>query len=249
MMLNIVTWNRKAILQQCLEAIFETTKEESPTVLISDNGSEDGTPELLKDLSAQGKLKAWLLPENYGIAKARNAHWHECIGKDALKLDDKVLFLVPGWLTMLKMQSDTYHALVGIPYDPVVQPLWRIAPILDFMPWNQAGEGGPLTFVPGEVSAVLGAWDEIPGCLYGWEEILYQHRAKLLGWNYGFSLRIPCKFLASASTKGREHAMQFHVDYERLDREYKEAERDLCIPIEESEGYKIGKGVRSESAV
>ncbi len=238
--LSVVTFNRKDILRQTLEVLERTCPEEH-RIIITDNGSNDGTPDMLREMDAQGRLEAYLLPENIGVARARNAHWPECIGHDAVKIDDKVLMITPGWLTACKLQSEIHHALIGFPYDPTVQHLYRFAPIIDYWPHpgqHKEGEGGPMTYIPGEVSKILGAWDELPGCLYGWEEILYNHRARLMGWNYGFSLRIPHSILAQASLAGREHAMAHHADHMQRYKEYENAERDVFIDPEDTDGRK-----------
>ncbi len=238
--LSVVTYNRRPILKQAIEGL-EKTCPESHEILVTDGGSTDGTQDMLREMEKDGRLRAWYMPDGSGIARCRNAHWPECVGKDAVKIDDKVLMLAPGWLTTCKVQSDQHHALICFPYDPTVTHLYRVAPIIEFMfhpGKHQAGEGGPITFVPAEVSKILGAWDEIPGCLYGWEEILYNHRARLLGWNYGFSLRIPHRILASMNPAGRDHAMKFHPYHMKLYQEYEEGERDVFIDPLQTEGYK-----------
>ncbi len=237
--LSMVTFNRKDICRQTIEALEATCPEEH-RIIISDNGSSDGTPDMLREMEAEGRLKTYLLPNNIGVARARNVHWHECVGHDAVKIDDKVKMLSPGWLTTCKVQSEMYHSLIGFPYDPTVHHFYRVAPLLDYIDYggnHEEGEGGPMTYVPAEVSKELGAWDELPGCLYGWEEILYNHRARLMGWQYGFSLRIPHKILASASPKGSEHAMAHHADHLKRYEEYENGDRDLYIDPKQTEGY------------
>jgi len=228
--ISLVTMNRCAILERVLDGIAATCAAERPTILVSDNGSEDGTPAMLREREARGELRAWLLPENVGIAKARNAHWGECIGKDTVRMDDKALPLTVGWLGILKRQSEWWHACIGTPYDPTVQVLWLYEPLYDFVEWNQAGEGGPVLFVPAALTEALGGWDEIEGLRYGWEDVLLNHRARLLGWRYGFSLRVKFEMLASASAATRLQALDFHAAYMERRREYEEGLRDVFIP-------------------
>jgi glycosyltransferase involved in cell wall biosynthesis len=242
---SLVTMNRKAIFKECLDRIIETTRHiPELEILVTDQGSTDGTAEMLRDYQSRGLVKAWLLPENVGVAKGRNAHWAECVGFDTLKVDDKVFFETSMWAEILHKQSVLYHCCVGLPYDATVRGLWGLAPLTDFIGWSGAGEGGPFLYVPGEVSSQLGGWDEIPGLMYGWEDILYFKRAEQLGWLYGFSLRVPCRLMAEASEGTRKHAMAFHDAYVQRLEEYTQAERDLLIPIRETEGYAIGQTVR-----
>jgi glycosyltransferase involved in cell wall biosynthesis len=246
---SIVTLNRRSILEQVLAAVWETTRQEDAAILVTDNGSDDGTPDLLRDWERQGRLRAWLLPENIGAAAGRNAHWAECIGHDAVKLDDKVRPLCAGWLTALKALSDQHHAILGPAYDPTVRGMEIVAPCVPFIRWDSdAGVGGPYTYVPAALTEALGAWDEFvkpsgERSRYGFDDCLYIQRARLLGWTYGFSMRSPMEYLAQASPAARAHAMSFHPIYEQLLREYREAERDVLIPVESTYGWAVGREV------
>lgn len=228
---SIVTWNRQPILERTLKALEQTA--EDIDILVTDNGSTDGTPEMLRAMEAASRLKAFILTENRGTAGGRNAHWAECIGHDTVRLDDKCLPLVPGWLKALKRQSDDRHALVAVPYDPTVLHLWQVAPALDYVQWDtDQGQGGPVIFIPAAVMEALGAVDELsPDIRYGWDDCAYIQRAMLLGWHFGFSLRAPFEFLTSASPAARQKAMEYHPLYVERLRQYREAERDLFIPI------------------
>lgn len=244
--ITICTMNRQAVLQRTLDAILATTRQEGETegveILVVDNNSEDSTPDLLREYERQGKLKAWCLPSNLGTEMGRNVFWAETGGKDTLRMDDKVMPLYPGWLRSLKVLADRNHALMAVPYDPAVLGLWRLAPIVPAMTWpHEQGVGGPLIFIPAEVRDQLGGCDEIPGMVYGWGDILYIERAKLLGWKFGFSLRSPVEFLASANPARRAGAMEYHGLYMERLREYREAERDLYIDPLSTEGYRIGQ--------
>ena len=241
--------NRRDVLRATLEAIFTTTRREADAegvqVLVTDNNSEDDTPDMLREMEQDGKLRAWLLPENLGTSGGRNAHFGECIGHDTVRLDDKALPLVAGWLTTMRALSEKHHALLGPPYDPTVRALEKIAPCVPFFDWpHEQGQGGPVIFIPAQATEQLGGIDELPGCRYGWDDCAQVQRAMLLGWHYGFCLNTPWRFTASASPERRAKAMEYHPLYlERL-REYKEAERDVFVPIESTEGYKKGLEAR-----
>lgn len=246
---SVVTYNRKDMLRQVLEAIEKTCPEQH-TVFVTDNNSQDGTPDMLKEMESEGKLKAYCLSENIGTAGGRNAHMKDMMGMDSVRIDDKVLLLYPGWLTALSLQSKRYHSILAVPYDPTVLYLNNFTPILDYIQWPQeAGMGGPLMFVPKEVTEALGGSDEMTDgeerCLYGWDDLLYIHRARLLGWNYGFTLRVPHKILAQASPERRNKALEFHPTYMQLWKKYQEADRDVFILLEETYGYRVGQQKRN----
>jgi rhamnopyranosyl-N-acetylglucosaminyl-diphospho-decaprenol beta-1,3/1,4-galactofuranosyltransferase len=61
----VVTYNRRDLLRECLEAV--TGQSRAPdTVLVVDNASTDGTPEMVRE--AFGAVEVLALPENEGSA-------------------------------------------------------------------------------------------------------------------------------------------------------------------------------------
>ena len=62
----LVTFNRKKLLLECLEAIKKQTRPVD-AIYIIDNASQDGTPELLKSESYIPKLPYFNLTEPYEI--------------------------------------------------------------------------------------------------------------------------------------------------------------------------------------
>ena len=61
----IVTYNRKALLKECLEAVLAQTRPPDH-VLVVDNASTDGTAEMLREEFPQ--VEVLRLPENQGGA-------------------------------------------------------------------------------------------------------------------------------------------------------------------------------------
>lgn len=61
----IVTYNRKALLRECLKAVLSQTRPPDH-VLVVDNASTDGTPEMLQEEFPQ--VEVLRLPENQGSA-------------------------------------------------------------------------------------------------------------------------------------------------------------------------------------
>lgn len=248
--LTMVTMNRRNILARSLEAIIATTREEAESegvqIFVTDNASTDGTPDYLREMESQGKLKAWCMSKNLGTEVGRNVYWQHCIGNYTVRIDDKVKPLVPGWLKSLRRLSDIHNnAVVAVPYDPTVMFLHTVAPCVSYLRWDsEQGQGGPLILIPPAVINALGACDEIPGLVYGWGDCLYLQRAILLGYEFGFSLRSPVEFLTSASPAARAKAMEFHGVYVERLREYREGERDVFIDPMTTRGYQMGLEAR-----
>lgn len=66
----IVSWNTRNLLDNCLQSIYDTTKGIDFEVIVVDNASSDGTPEMVRDKYPQVSLVA--NRENAGFAKANN---------------------------------------------------------------------------------------------------------------------------------------------------------------------------------
>ncbi|MDP3244582.1 MAG: glycosyltransferase family 2 protein [bacterium] len=66
----IVSWNGKEMLKRCLRSIFAHLPAEDFEMAVVDNGSEDGTPEMVKNDFPRVRLLA--NEKNFGFAKANN---------------------------------------------------------------------------------------------------------------------------------------------------------------------------------
>jgi glycosyltransferase involved in cell wall biosynthesis len=83
------------LLLRCLEA--QTCQRERFECLIVDDGSKDGTVELLRGYQAGFPLRVLEHPQNRGRAHARNTGWRASTGSAVLFLDADVL-PAPDWL-------------------------------------------------------------------------------------------------------------------------------------------------------
>lgn len=84
----IPNYNGAKFMNTCMEALQRQTYRDF-VVLVIDNGSTDGSAELLEKYEAQGKLRLILLPENTGFSGAVNAGI-----RSALSLPDKPEYIV-----------------------------------------------------------------------------------------------------------------------------------------------------------
>ena len=66
----IVNWNTKKLLEDCLSTIYKYTEELEFEVIVVDNGSEDGSQDMVKKKFTQVRLI--LNEENLGFTKANN---------------------------------------------------------------------------------------------------------------------------------------------------------------------------------
>ena len=66
----IANWNCVSLLRRCLESLYEQPQGVEFEVVVVDNGSEDGAPDMVRQEFPQATLVA--NPENRGFAKANN---------------------------------------------------------------------------------------------------------------------------------------------------------------------------------
>ena len=88
----VLTYNRKALLRDCLEALCAQSRP-CDRILVIDNASTDGTAEMLAGL-ALDRVTAYCLPRNVGAAGGYNAGMRlaYALGADAIwAMDDDVI--------------------------------------------------------------------------------------------------------------------------------------------------------------
>jgi len=97
----VVTFNNRELNRACLESVFARTEWPRYEILAVDNGSTDGTPELLADLARlHSNLRVIAFAENRGFPAACNAGLAAASG-DPLVLLNNDTVVTRGWLTAL----------------------------------------------------------------------------------------------------------------------------------------------------
>jgi peptidoglycan/xylan/chitin deacetylase (PgdA/CDA1 family) len=87
----IASHNRRELLRTCIEALGRQTQDpDSFEVIVADDGSTDGTEEMLAGLDTPFRLRALRL-EEVGPSDARNAAIAACGGRVCLLLGDEVV--------------------------------------------------------------------------------------------------------------------------------------------------------------
>ncbi len=87
----IVVWNAKKYVLECLESLREHCKNICTEVIVVDNCSTDGTPEMVGELFPEFKLIR--NPENYGFAKANNIAMSASSGDFVCLVNSDVKFM------------------------------------------------------------------------------------------------------------------------------------------------------------
>jgi GT2 family glycosyltransferase len=111
----IVTWNNREMNRLCLESLFARTEWPNLEVIVVDNGSSDGTPELLAGLAdGHSNLRVIAFEENRGFPAACNAGLAEARGEYLALLNNDTV-VTRGWATALiaHLARDRRLGLVG----------------------------------------------------------------------------------------------------------------------------------------
>jgi GT2 family glycosyltransferase len=106
----IVVWNAKNYVLECLESLREHCEKICSEVIVVDNASSDGTPELIAEMFPEFKLIR--NPENLGFAKANNIGIAESSGDYLCLVNSDVKFLNDCISPMLRYLSG--HSEVGM---------------------------------------------------------------------------------------------------------------------------------------
>ncbi len=209
--INICTYNNKEFLKTCLLSIYNKLHNIRFEVLVVDNGSKDGTVEMIK-----ADFPDIILIENTsnnGVARARNQSIHYSTGRYILLLDADTEFVEGEFKAILVyMDSSPNIGLIGVrqitfdnqPY-PAARTFPRVKHILlrrlAFLPSVRASQ----TFknhhlllsnlqTPMEVDYVIGAFQLVRAELlnsvgfldekmfYGFEDADYCARVKKAGY-------------------------------------------------------------------
>jgi len=86
----IVVWNAKAYVLECLESLREHCSGVYSEVIVVDNASSDGTPDMIAECFPEFQLIR--NPENYGFGRANNIGMSHCTGDFVCLVNSDVKF-------------------------------------------------------------------------------------------------------------------------------------------------------------
>jgi GT2 family glycosyltransferase len=195
----VVTHNNRHLNRLCLDGLFARTEWPNFEVLVVDNGSSDGTLELLAEyVRAHRNFEVIALPENRGYPAACNAGLARAAGDPIVLLNNDTV-ATRGWLTALRRHlvasprlgmvgpvtnAIANEARVGVAYAGLEQlPRWAAAWVRD-----HDGESFAIPMLAffcvalrREVFASVGPLDERFG-LGLFEDGDYNRRVREKGW-------------------------------------------------------------------
>ncbi|HID89507.1 MAG TPA: glycosyltransferase family 2 protein [Anaerolineae bacterium] len=91
----VISWNTRALLEQCLRSVYGTAGDLVVEVIVVDNGSTDGSVEMVRERFPQARLM--VNRENVGFARANNQAMAVAQGRYFLLLNSDAV-LRPGAL-------------------------------------------------------------------------------------------------------------------------------------------------------
>lgn len=91
----ILNWNGKTLMEEFLPSVIAYTPEDRAEIVVADNGSTDGSVEMLKEKFPQVRLI--LLDKNYGFAEGYNQALKYIDTKYTVLLNSDVE-VTPGWI-------------------------------------------------------------------------------------------------------------------------------------------------------
>lgn len=100
----IISYNTKDVTRQCLDSIFQYTKDIEFEVIVVDNGSTDGSKEML---NSYPDIKYIQSGGNIGFGKANNLGYKYCCGRYVLLLNSDTYLLN----NAIKLFADAFDKL------------------------------------------------------------------------------------------------------------------------------------------
>jgi GT2 family glycosyltransferase len=125
----ILTWNSKNYVERCLASIDDALERTNLTyeVLVLDNGSRDGTPDILKQLAFKRPdvIIPFFEPENIGTTKSRNILLSAARGKYLCVMDSDVELRLGVLEAPLSVLTDNQQLGIVVPSISYPSGAWQ----------------------------------------------------------------------------------------------------------------------------
>jgi glycosyltransferase involved in cell wall biosynthesis len=185
-LLSVISYNRKEETRQTLKSLWDTGAFGEAEVFVFDNGSIDGTAEMLQGLVDDGLLPEadlFCSPRNIGCPRALNVILQAVRrpGQHFVKVDNDVVLETKGWVSKLVDFLDQHEhvAMASAWYDELADESQRDRIKARRDGWIEAFPiVGHCVIHRGDFLDRTGYFDVLaPDHLYGFEDTLMAHRA------------------------------------------------------------------------
>ncbi|MDD5163571.1 MAG: glycosyltransferase family 2 protein [Candidatus ainarchaeum sp.] len=121
----VLNWNGKEFIKKCLESIKKFSPEGKYEIIVIDNGSRDGSVELLQKMKKQGFLQKLILNEtNLGFSKGNNQGFEVAEGEFFFMLNNDTE-VTENWLENLLNAAEKYPNAAAIGAKIIDYPMWK----------------------------------------------------------------------------------------------------------------------------
>jgi GT2 family glycosyltransferase len=107
----IVSWNTRELLRACVQSVLDTTRAAPLQIIVVDNASSDGSPEMIRQRFPHAQLRA--NATNVGFARANNQAFALCRAKYVLLLNSDAQ-LLPGAADGLMQELEEYSNAAAV---------------------------------------------------------------------------------------------------------------------------------------
>jgi len=238
---------RTELTRRTLESLTETVDWSRHRLIISDNGSCEETQRLYKLYGPRISAGVIRNGENIGTANAINRAWlYKRAGEHVVKMDNDVVFHVPGWADKMAeaLDRDRNLAIIGLKRKDLAErpdsaSSWYKS-TLKMLP-HEAGESWIVVEAVNHVMGTCTAYqsefvDNVFGFLwqpgpYGFDDSLACLRAKLAGFYVAFLCNYDIDHIDPGRTSytdwKRLEAGERMAEYNRAKVEYRSGDRPI----------------------
>ncbi len=175
----VLNWNGRKLVQDCLESLLANTDGVEHELIVVDNGSTDGSVELLRRYEAAGKIRLMANPENRGFSRANNQGFKAAKGDYYYMLNNDTL-VTKGWLAEAVKAAEA-DAGIGIVGSKLYHPTEKIDE-KDFSVRAKLAVCGAGMLIKKEVVEAIGFLDaDNFSPIYG-DEVDFCYRARTAGF-------------------------------------------------------------------
>ncbi len=174
----ILNWNTREMTNACLESVFAVTKYPDYEVIMVDNASGDGSIEMLREYSKQGKIRLVENKENVGFSRGNNQAFVMAKGAYVYLLNSDTL-VDEDWLEEAVKAAESGERIAAVGsflYHPTEKPTSNIQVV------EKMTVGGAGMLIKRKALEEIGHLDAETFTPYYGEEIDWCYRARNQGW-------------------------------------------------------------------
>ncbi len=209
----IVTYNRIAMLRECMESVLANTGDIEHEIIVWDNASTDGTGEYLRELAETHPHLSIVTSEmNVGLNGVALGT-QRASGDYIVKMDDDVVEVPPGWLAEMIRSFERVPGAgflaTNVVQDEATQggkPPDDLYAAIDYgegVVIEHGPAGGWCNITSRAVVDRIGGFKEIPGRIFFSEDGEFARRCLLSGLHIGIIRNVTVRHLCNVEMNRR----------------------------------------------